>query len=51
VREKPAVLLYISDSPAQQDSWLRTNITLAHSDFSAQGLDQSIEAAKKRRLT
>jgi hypothetical protein len=50
MREKPAVLLHISDSPSQQHRGLTTNIPVADPDLSTQRLDESVEAAKKRGL-
>jgi hypothetical protein len=50
MREKPAVLLDISDFPAQQYRGLSANISVADCDLSAQRLDESVEAAKQRRL-
>jgi hypothetical protein len=50
VRKKPAVLLDVSDSPAQCYGWLLANTSVADSDFSTQRLDEAIEATKQRRL-
>ena len=50
MREKPAVLLDVSDFPAQQYSGLGANITAADFYLPTQRLDESIEAAEKRRL-
>jgi hypothetical protein len=46
VREKAAVLLDVSDSPAQQHSRLGADVLVAYSHLTAEGLDQSIEAAQ-----
>ena len=44
------MLLDISDPSSQQYRGLTTNISVADSDFSTQRLDESVEAAKQRRL-
>jgi hypothetical protein len=51
MREKSAVLLDISDPPAQKYSGLRANVSVADSDLSTQRLDEPVEAAKKRCLS
>jgi hypothetical protein len=51
VRQKPAVLLDVSDSPAQQHSGLCANISVADHDLSALRLNESVEAAEKRCLS
>jgi hypothetical protein len=51
VREKPAVLLDVSDFPAQRYGWLSANISVPDSYLSTHRLDETIEAAKKSRLT
>jgi hypothetical protein len=50
VRQKSAVLLDVSDSPAQRYGGLRANIFVTDSYLSTLWLDEPIEAAKKRRL-
>jgi hypothetical protein len=51
VWEKPAVLLDVSDFPAQRYGWLSANISVPDSYLSTHRLDETIEAAKKSRLT
>ena len=48
VRQKPAVLLDVSNSPAQQHSGLRANIFVPDDNLSALRLNESVEAAEKR---
>jgi hypothetical protein len=48
VREKSAVLLDVSDSPAQQHSGLCANVFVTDQDLSALRLDESVEAAEQR---
>ena len=50
VRKKAAVLLDVSDSPAQHHRRLGANVLITDSDFSTQRLDQSVEAAQQRRF-
>jgi len=44
------MLLDVSDLSAQRHRGLRADVPVPHSYFSTQGLDESVEAAKKRRL-
>jgi hypothetical protein len=50
VREKPAVLLYVTYSAPELDGLLRTDISVADFYLAAVRLDQPVEAAEKRRL-
>jgi hypothetical protein len=50
VREKTAMLLDVSNFPAQQDGRLSPDILVADSYFSAQRLHQSVETAEQRRF-
>jgi hypothetical protein len=50
VRQKPSVLLDVSDIPPQQYGGLGANIFVPDFDFSTLRLDEPVEAAKKRRL-
>ena len=50
MREKPAVLLDVSDFPAQQYGGLGAHIPVADFYLPTQRLDKSIEAAEKRCL-
>jgi hypothetical protein len=50
MREKPTVLLYVSDFSAQQYCGLGANVPIVDPYLSTHGLHESVEAAKKRRL-
>ena len=51
MREKAAVLLDVSDFPAQRYRGQSANISVADSYLTTQRLDEPVEAAKKSRLT
>jgi hypothetical protein len=51
VREKPTVLLDVSDFPAQRYRGLRANVSVPDSYLSTQRFDEPVEAAEKSRLT
>jgi hypothetical protein len=47
VREKSAVLLDVSDLPAQQHGWLGADVLVTYSDLTAQWLYESIKAPQQ----
>ena len=51
MREKSAVLLDVSDFPAQRPRGLSANVSVPDSSLSTQRLDEPVEAAQKCRLT